>query len=174
MGFSIGDLFSMIGGGAWLLKESANAIGECADDSVRSALIEAYIAEHTDPILEERLRAEIEDPACCQVIWQRLEEYKRDNPVWCRQHEEQSWRGQHTKKMYSPAFGWQSIGVERIPFRDEQGKLHGKNQTEEKILACNRNRVLALLMHTYGKMTIAEARYYVEEKFPTPKSTRSW
>jgi hypothetical protein len=174
MGFRIGDLFGMIGGGAWLLKESVNAIGEHAGDRTRHALIEAYFAEHTDPILEERVNAEIENPACREAIWRRLEEYKRDNPVWCKRHEKRGWRDKYTGRWVSPPFGWQSIGVERIPFRDEKGRLYGKNQYEAMVLRGNRNRVLNLLMHTHGKMSMTEARYSADEKFPMPKSTRSW
>lgn len=77
----IGDLFSIFAGGAWLATETAKEIGERAVGEERSRLIKAYIAEHTDPELEQRMMEDVKNPDMYDAVWERIESFKRDNPV---------------------------------------------------------------------------------------------
>lgn len=174
MGFGVGDLFSIIGGGAWLAKEAVGEICERQDNLANAELIEAFVSEHTDSELEERLRAEILTVSSYEEIWSELEQYKRDNPVWCKMHEKTGWQGQYTGKYYEPVFGWQDVGKKRLPFFDDKGTVRGKNQQEESILSSNRNIVLQMLLETHGKMRRDIARVEAQKKYPLPKSNRSW
>ncbi len=174
MGFGVGDLFSIIGGGAWLAKEAVNEIGERQENLANAELVEAFVSEHTDLELEERLRAEILTASSYEKIWSELEQYKRDNPVWCRMHEQAGWRGQYTGKYYEPVFGWQDVGQKRLPFFDDAGTVRGKNQQEEGILSANRNIVLQMLLEMRGKMRKDIALIEARKQYPLSKSNRSW
>ena len=67
----IGDLFSIFAGGAWLATETAKEIGERAVGEERSRLIKAYIAEHTDPELEQRMMEDVKNPDMYDAVWER-------------------------------------------------------------------------------------------------------
>ena len=58
MAFGIGDLFGILGSGAWLAKEGVREISERTDNRNNKELIDAFVAEHTDLELEEKLKKE--------------------------------------------------------------------------------------------------------------------
>ena len=160
MAFGIGDLFGIFGGGAWLIKEGVREIGEQAENRTVNELINSFVAENTDLELEKKLTQELLNPASHQDIWEALERYKLENPVWCRQHETN--------------FGWQDIGRKRVPLLDENGTVRGRNAQEESQLAANRNLVLQMLLEMRGKMRYDIALIEARKKYPLPKSKRSW
>lgn len=174
MAFGIGDLFALLGGGAWLAKEGVCEICEQTNNRNTKELIDAFIAENTDLELETKLNEELMNPVYHGSIWAALEKHKRENPVWCKQHEKSGWYGEYTKKFYEPNFGWQDIGHKRIPLLDEAGTAHGKNMQEEMQLSANRNLVLQMLMEMHGKMRYDVALLEARKKYPLPKSNRSW
>lgn len=168
MGFGVEDLFGILAGGAWLTKEAIKENLELAGNRAHAEKIMSFIEEHTDTQLEENLRKDILNPDCYDSVWIRLETYKRDNPVWCKRHEEKGWQGQYTGVYYEPHFGWQDVGIKRLPFwGDDESAL---NQKERAVFDVNRGIALNLLMQTYGKMSLAMARIKAEEKYPLPKS----
>ena len=161
MGFSVGDLFGILAGGAFVAREACIEIGEKAEGEERAKQIKVFIAEHTDAELEQRLTADVENPSMYEEVWKRLEEFKRDNPVFCKQHTSQYDR-----------FGWANVGKERLNFRSEKGSLIGSSQNEELILKSNRNVAVYLLMQTYGKMTVNAALEAAREKYPLKPTKR--
>lgn len=172
--FDVGDLFSILGGGAWLAKEAVLEICEDQDDLVRSKRIQDFVEENTDQELEGRFNEEILLPSNCEKIWETLELFKRDNPVWCKRHERKGWRGQYTGEYYEPVFGWQDIGHKRIPLFGRNGSPYGKTQREGDVLDDNRKSVLQMLMETHGKMLRNIALTRARKKYPLKKSNRSW
>ncbi len=173
MAFGIGDLFGILGGGAWLAKEGVREICEQTDNRTNKALVDAFVAEHTDLELEEKWKKVLLDPARHDNIWRTLERYKRDNPVWCRQYEKAGWYGEYTRQLHEPSFGWQDIGNKCVPLLDEKGTVRGRNAQEENRLAVNRSLVLQMLMETSGKMRQDIALLEARKKYPLPKSDRS-
>lgn len=167
------DLFTILAGGAWLTKETVREIGERGAEQHCAQLYNEFVARHSDLELEHQLRAQIEDPACYDKIWQRLELFKRDNPVWCREHEEKG-RYDANGRYVEPVFGWQFVGKERLPFRSKYGSLYSNNQSESSRLAYNRLLAVCMLMQTYGKMSLVDARDAANKKYPSIPSKRKW
>lgn len=174
MAFGIGDLFGIIGGGAWLAREGIRDICEQVDNRTNKELVDAFVTENTDLELEAKLQKELLNPALHNDIWESLEKFKRDNPVWCKQHEDTGWYGEYTQKFHEPNFGWQDIGHKRVPLLNAKGTVRGKNMQEESQLAANRNLVLQMLMEMHGKMRHDIALIEARKKYPLPKSKRSW
>jgi len=163
MSFGIGDLFSILSGGAWLAKEAAKEAAEKKDDITCAERRRRFIAEHTDLELEEKLKKEIEDPREYESVWQRIEAFKRENCEFCDMHSNEHER-----------FGWAQVGTQRLAFRDKKGGLYGKSLYEETQLKGNRNIALYLLMQTYGKMKLSHAEAVAGRMFPLKESNRSW
>ena len=158
----IGDLFSIFAGGAWLATETAKEIGEQAVDEERSRLIKAYIAEHTDPKLEQRMMEDVKNPDMY-------------NPVFCDEEAKKFLIKRHDGTYdYASIFGWQDVGKRRLMFRTANGCLYGKSQYEDMELDGNRNIAVMLLMQTYGKMKLSHARATASELYPAQKSKRHW
>lgn len=165
------DFYTMLAGGAWLAKETVKEVGERGSESHRSALWDQFVAEHTDLELERQLMKMVEDPACYNAVWERLEQFKRDNPVWCSQHEEKGYYSEWDNRYIDPGFGWQSIGKERLEFFKNYGSyehpyysIYGKSKYETQCLAANRKDVLNMLMQIQGKMTLRRARLEANNK----------
>lgn len=171
----IGDLFSIFAGGAWLATETAKEIGERAVGEKRSRLIKAYIAEHTDPELEQRMMEDVKNPDMYDAVWERIESFKRDNPVFCDEEAKKSLIKKYDGTYgYTSRFGWQNVGEERLPFRTANGSLYGKSQYQDLELDGNRNIAVMLLMQTYGKMKLSHAKTTAEKLYPIPKTNRNW
>ena len=171
----IGDLFSIFAGGAWLATETAKEIGERAVGEERSRLIKAYIAEHTDPKLEQRMMEDVKNPDMYNTVWERIESFKRDNPVFCDEEAKKFLIKRHDGTYdYASIFGWQDVGKRRLMFRTANGCLYGKSQYEDMELDGNRNIAVMLLMQTYGKMKLSHARATASELYPAQKSKRHW
>lgn len=160
--FGVVDLFTILAGGAWLTKESVKSILELEDNKANARQIFSFIEEHTDEALEAKYRADIDNPENSEQIWRTLELFKRDNPVWCKKHEDKDWVGQ-------PLFGWQDVGKKRIPLHAASSASRSKPRTCEG-LYINRALVLNMLMQTHGKMTVAMARSEAKKKYPLPHS----
>lgn len=71
-------------GGAWLAIETAKEIGERAVGEERSRLTKTYIAEHTDPELEQRMMEDVKNPDMYDAVWERIESFKRDQSCFLR------------------------------------------------------------------------------------------
>ena len=89
-----------------IAKDSIDA----ARENVRSMEIaearKEYVKAHTDSELEERLMHDVENPEKYEELWERIESFKRDNPVFCSKHASRYER-----------FGWNNVGHERLkPF----------------------------------------------------------
>jgi len=167
--FGVTDLFTILAGGVWLTKEAVKSSLELEENKANARQIFDFIEEHTDEILESKCRAYIDNPECSEQIWETLESFKRDNPVWCKKHENEGWVGQYTKTYYQPLFGWQDVGKKRIVLHAASSSLQQKSR-ERAALDINRGIVLNMLMQTYGKMTVAMARLEAEKKYPPPHS----
>ena len=158
MSFGIGDLLSIFAGAGFLANKAAKEHKEKQQALTRNDLIQRFVQKYTDPVLEEKLRQDILDPAKYDEIWERIESYKARNGGWY------SWRRDH------PA--WQAVSQERLPFRTESGAVHAKNQYEDSVLSDNRNKALFMLMHTYGKMTVNDAT--LEARWATDGMLQNW
>ena len=168
------DLFTILAGGAWLTKETFREVDEHGAEQYRTKLINEFIAQHSDIELERQLQAQIENPACYDEIWQRLELFKRDNPVWCKERESKPEYLPNSTICLPAQPGWQDVGVQRLPFRDEYGYLTPANQRLAHILSQNRTFTLIMLMETYDKMTLSRARQAANKKYPIAPSKRKW
>lgn len=122
--FGVVDLFTILAGGAWLTKESVKSILELEDNKANARQIFSFIEEHTDEALEAKYRADIDNPENSEQIWRTLELFKRDNPVWCKKHEDKDWVGQ-------PLFGWQYVGKKEF-LCTQRRPHHGLNQGRVK------------------------------------------
>lgn len=166
--FGVTDLFTMLAGGAWLTKETVKNSLELEENRTNAKQVFDFIEEHTDEVLEAKYRADINNPKCSEQIWRTLELFKRDNPFWCKKHEEKGWIGQYTRTYYKPSFGWQDIGKKRIPLRMSSSVSKPIPTEENSNINCG--IVLNMLMQTHGKMTVAMARLEAEKKYPLPHS----
>ncbi len=84
-------------------------------------------------------------------IWKIVEEFKRDNP--------------HIVKLHEKTVCWNLVGEERFPINPyvyvmRTGKRMKKDDHE--LLGIYQNRMISLLMNTYGKYSRSEA--YAEAK----------
>ena len=159
----LSGLFGLLAGGAMIAKDSIDA----ARENVRSMEIaearKEYVKAHTDSELEERLMHDVENPEKYEDLWERIESFKRDNPVFCSKHASRYER-----------FGWNNVGHERLMFRSAKGGLYGKTQYESMLLDGNRNIAVYLLMQTYGKMKKSHAQAEAERIYPIIPSKRRW
>lgn len=167
------DLFTILAGGAWLTKETVREIGDRGVEQHCAKLYHEFVAQHSDPELERKLNAMVENPSCYDSVWEHIERFKRDNPVWCSQHEEKGCYG-YDGKYIEPGFGWQSVGKERIPFHDMNGSLTPRNLNYSMRLSYNRLLAVSMLMQTYGKMSLVDARGAANKKYPSIPSKRKW
>lgn len=165
------DLFTILAGGAWLTKETFHEIGERGVEKHCAQQFHTFIAQHSDPGLERELSAMVEDRSSYNAVWERIEQFKRDNPVWCSQHEEKGYRG-YDGKYIEPGFGWQSVGKERLPFHNTAGALDSANQNYSARLSYNRLLAVSMLMQTYGKMSLVDARDAANKKYISISSKR--
>lgn len=158
MPFGIGDLLSIFGGAGFLAKKAVEERKERETALTRNELIQKFVQKYSDPVLEEKLRQEIQNPEKYNEIWERIESYKARKGGWYR------WNREH------PA--WQEVGQCRLPFRTETGNLHASTQYENDVLEGNRNKALLMLMHTYGKMTVNDATW--EARNASEGMLRNW
>ena len=111
--------------------------------------VDAIIRSLTDEALEQSIRNEVGNASeeKFDEIWNRIEEFKRDNPHLIRKHIWSSY--------------WGHVGKERFPFTYERFCLQSNKKkltkSDEKMLATYRGWVVTLLMNTYGKYSVVEA-----------------
>lgn len=148
---NIADLYSILGGGAWLLGETAKEIAEYQDKLSNKQLVQAFVAKNTDRELEMEYVRKMEDSSNHPALWERLEAFKRDNPVWCMQHSEQEVYFDQVQTFIHPPFGWQDIGHKRVP-----------------MAGSNRRTILHMLLQTHGKMRQDIAIDEASKRFPLP------
>lgn len=148
-------------GGAFIAREAGVEIVERAESKERAKLIREFVEQHTDKQLEEKLMADVKNPSMYDKIWRRLEEFKRDNPLFCK-----------ARTTEYAGFGWGNVGKERLGFFNAKGGLYGRSQYEELVLRGNRNIAVYLLMQTYGKMTENHANNMARKKYPLKPSKR--
>lgn len=138
------DLFTMIGGGAWLTKEAIRETADRGEEKHKCNLAKRYMEENTDIELEQEFARLLDrDYASHDEIWTRLEEFKRDNPVWCEQHSQKPYYCTYTQKFVEPSLNWYHVGRKR--------QIVGNG--------VNRGTVLSMLMATCGKRTVDAARH---------------
>lgn len=165
------ELYEILFGGAWVTKELFKEAGERGVEKRRSELIKQYVAEHTDLELEERLMREVESPSKYNEVWERIENFKRENPVYCKREADKSWKKKYDGTYgYFSRFGWQDVGYSRLEFRTSKGSLYGKTQREDILLEGNRNIAVYLLMQTYGKMKLSHAKTQAENMYRPQRS----
>lgn len=144
--FGIDDLLIGILGAGYAGKESLTSGASKNMVEKHSYLTQKFLEQNTDRELEDKLLKEIEDISCYDDIWSRLEAYKIAGGVY-------------SKPMYQELFPfWKSVCKERLPFRDNKGRLHPPTNYEDMLISGNRNGALSMLMQTYGKLTIKTAR----------------
>lgn len=167
------SLYTILAGGAWLTKEYILEASEREDDNIRGRAVENYVTEHTDPKIEAQMW-EYVATAPDDKIWERIETFKRDNPVYCaRLIKKYPWK----KTGYcngmpvttTNAISWERVGNERCKFYAEKN-----TKTAHAIVANNRKYAVCYLMQTYGKMATFLARRRAEQLYPMKKSKRSW
>lgn len=166
------DFYTMLAGGAWVTKEVVKEIGNQGAMQAQDALVKKYVEEHTDLELERQLTKMIEDPACYETVWERLETFKREHPVWCSQREEKGYYSKWDGTYIKPSFGWQDIGKERLEFFENLGSynypyysLNGKTQETSRRLHYHRLVAIDMLMQTFGKRPLFEAEHDAREKY---------
>lgn len=158
MPFGIGDILSFLGGAGFLANKAVGEHRKRTEELTRNEMIQKFVKKYSDPILEERLRQDIQNPDKYNEIWERIESYKAQGGGWYR------WNRDHA--------AWQEVGSNRFPFRTESGNLHAHTQYEDTVLESNRNKALFMLMHTYGKMTIKDAT--MEARNASEAMLRNW
>lgn len=138
------DLFTMLAGGAWLAKETIRETADRGNEKYKHDLAKQYMEENTDIKLEQDF-VRLLDRNCTghDEIWTRLEEFKRDNPVWCELHSKMPYYCTYTQKFVDPSLNWYHVGRARQIVRDN----------------VNRSTVLNMLMETCGKRTLDAARH---------------
>lgn len=139
------DLFTMIAGGTWLTKEAIHETADRGEEKFRDDWIKKYVENNTDIELEQELLKKINTSSA--EVWTRLETFKRDNPVWCKAHE---------NKPEEAVPGWQDVGVTR------------------NLGPGNEPVVLKMAMETYGKVPVRVAQYQAEKAYPEIQSKRKW
>lgn len=166
------DFYTMLAGGVWVTKEVVKEIGNQGTMQAQDALVKKYVEEHTDLELEHQLTKMIEDPACYETVWERLETFKREHPVWCSQHEEKGYYSKWDGTYIKPSFGWQDIGKERLEFFENYGtwqypyySIYGRTHSETQRLQANRNCARRMLMQMHGKTTLFCANWEAREKY---------
>lgn len=148
------DLFTMIAGGAWLTKETIRETADRGEEKFRDGWIKRYVENNTDIELEQELLKKINTSSA--EVWTRLETFKRDNPVWCKAHENKPEYDVYFKKYNEAVPGWQDVGVTR------------------DLGPGNEPVVLKMAMETYGKMPARVAQYQAEKAYPEIQSKRKW
>ena len=118
---------------------------------------------------------DVKNPDMYDAVWERIESFKRNNPVFCDEEAKKSLIKKYDGTYdYTSRFGWQNVGKERLPFRTANGSLYGKSQYQDLELDGNRNIAVMLLMQTYGKMKLSHAKTTAKKLYPIPKSNRNW
>lgn len=165
------SLFSVLGGGAWLAAESFREMRE--GDAVRAVddSRDRYVAKYTDKELEEKYSKEIMDVSKHEALWRRIEEFKRDNPVWCEERRREDFS---PYKIEEETFGWHAVGKRRLDLVGPTGRLYGNNKDETYILECHRNRVVNMLLETHWKFTERVAKTRAASRYPYEASRRRW
>lgn len=173
---SIGDFFGILFGGAYVAKEVVSQAVEDAAEQERSLVIRKFIEEHTDLELERKLRKQVEDPTQTELVWRRIEEYKRDHPVYCKSHELEPIYFEALNEYIDPHFWWQDVGKKRITLFGRYNSLNGRSVNESMQLEDNRKLVLELLIETYNPnlMSVGTAKRTARTKFPSKPSKRKW
>lgn len=145
--FGVGDLFMILLGGGALASKSIKSKEAQFDSCVKQELEEHFVKRYTDSELEERVTLDVLDPEKYDDIWNRIEKYKNENGIVYLED---------SKNPYSP---WNQYAcIKRVPFRDSRGSLQGKNRAESDLLEHYRSAAIAMLMHTYGKMSTHNAQ----------------
>ncbi len=141
------DFYAILTGGLYLIGKGTKEMFNDIDVANRAEVRRQYAASLVDEDLEQFFRRELAKPESREAIWEALERFKRENPMWCRQHD-----GSHGLycKIYAESFGWQHIGTKRLPSID----------------AYNIDMVLDLLMDTQGKKTKQKAKWAALEEYP--------
>lgn len=174
-GFSMGvlSLYTVLAGGAWLTKEYILEAYEREDDNARGRAIKNYIAEHTNPEIEEQMRKYVATTPDSE-IWKRIETFKRDNPVYCEREIRRNppnivtWYD-GTKRKYVNTICWSRVGNERYSFYASKN-----TQYEQTLASDHRKQAVCYLMQTYGKKAYSHAEAEAKKLFPMKKSKRGW
>lgn len=120
--------------------------GQKRQNRTMSKLSQKFQKMYTDPELEAELKAKIENPEYYDLIWERIESYKRN-------------RGKYYLWRNELSF-WKSVGHKRLKFFIK-GSLRGKSQKDADWLRYNRGIGLWLLIQTYGRMTQRDAYFFM-------------
>lgn len=148
--FGVGDLLLILLGGGTLATKSFKESEAKIDQRVKEELEQRFIERYTDPELEKKIEQDILNPDKYEEIWDRIERYKKEGGEVCE------WDMQK-----NPAYSYWNVlvGKSRRPFRDINGNLVAKTKADTARLEGNRSVACGLLMHTYGKMTMHNAKW---------------
>jgi hypothetical protein len=135
----LGELFWAVAGGIYLVGHSIKGDISKLNEAEQDKIIMDYMRTHTDMELEKRLRIEVGTPSIYNEIWERIEDYKRND-------------GAFTKLGGSSDDLWASVCESRLPLFDNKGRIPKRTMIEY-----NHGSVLRLLMHTYNKRVGGEA-----------------
>lgn len=145
--FGVGDLLLILLGGGTLATKSFKESEAKMDQHVKEELEQRFIERYTDPELEKKIEQDILNPDKYEEIWDRIERYKKENGAIYLED---------AKNPYSP---WNQYAcIKRVPFRDSNGSIKGKNRTESDLLEHYRSAAVVMLMHTHGKMSTHNAQ----------------
>lgn len=192
--FGVDDFLFILGGTAWLTKEGVRTICEDVDDENRNKMVDSFITEHTDRELEEQYVQELfyKPSPNFEDIWERLEKYKRENPVLCRAYDERyreiDSRGREKKGfgLWDIGYRWEHVGRFRAllrwdvnAYQKAQGEW-GKGKMPKwfvdeqmKKIGNNCGHVCDMLMQTHGKMSFVMATLCANDIFRRPTNKRS-
>lgn len=162
MGFGPVDLISVFLGPAWLAKEAI--VGHVRSEAwnTRGEKIRNYIAENTDPELQIKVEEFVKNPDNYDAIYDYLEQFKRDNPEWCKEHEERVRRcrgldyGEENAWYEEPVrfLDWYNVGKTRFPYWSSE---------------FDRGIAVLMIMNSLGVKTVQQARTDGENIYPKPK-----
>jgi len=170
VGFGVANLYALLGGIGFLaIHKAKDAAGEMEYQSYKEWSSE-FLREYTDIELENKLLADIFNPSCHERIWERLEKFKRDNPLVCKRVAGHMRKDEYIRTSYcagkeqqhfrkdAPRFSWDDIG----------------NGRPEAILINEHGWALQMLMMTYGKMTEQRAQLELKRIRNTGDSQKIW
>ena len=145
------DWYVMTLGAGFLIGSIIDSITESNDEYKREQIeesIKSYVAQNTDPELEIKVTEYISDVRNFNTVYQYLEDFKQDNPEWCKERETHitESRGPYWGdwEYYTPPMNyqidWCNIGTKRF----------GLDHTNKKIL-------VTMIMNTLGVESVDSA-----------------
>lgn len=145
------DWYVMTLGTAFLIANVVDSIKESNDEYERERIekaIQSYVAQNTDQGLEIKVTEFVSDVRNFNTVYEYLEEFKRENPEWCKKRET------HIQESRGPYWGdleYYTVPVDyKIDWSNIGQKRFGFDHTNKEI-------VVTMIMNTLGVESVKSA-----------------